>query len=391
MEKRPNVLVTFIESGIGHITPAEAISDSLKKKYEDKFNIIEDYIMHGNKVTENFENFLVKQVKNTNFLRGTGNIIFALFEIIGRHKFFMFIHKTLFAKQTRETIKQMQKHNPDVVVVTHYFLTHCAIEYKRLYKNDLVIITYNPDINTHVWWDNRDGLFLVNNNIAKEEALGRRKFKPENIRQINFPIRDSLRYSNMNKAEFRNKYDIPQDKFCVIVADSAYAMGKSKKFTKQLLKTDREITILYIAGKNKKRYDYMIKRKEQLKQQGRTNITLKVYPFQKDIHELYAASDLFITKGGINSILDSVYMGTPVIVNFCPQPMEKAANKYFVKLENCGKSIFNAYKNRKVVEQIIDNPDMLNQYLENVAKFKGAESGSDMIADIIAEETNIKK
>ena len=42
---KKKILVTFIESGFGHITSARAISDSLKKKYGDVYDIEDCDIM----------------------------------------------------------------------------------------------------------------------------------------------------------------------------------------------------------------------------------------------------------------------------------------------------------------------------------------------------------
>ena len=39
--RKPRILITFVEAGMGHIVSAQAISDSLKKKYGDKMEIIE--------------------------------------------------------------------------------------------------------------------------------------------------------------------------------------------------------------------------------------------------------------------------------------------------------------------------------------------------------------
>lgn len=68
MDKK-KILVTFIESGFGHITSAKAISDSLKEQYGEKYNIIDCNIMKDSEKTVTFEKFLTKQTKATNKIR----------------------------------------------------------------------------------------------------------------------------------------------------------------------------------------------------------------------------------------------------------------------------------------------------------------------------------
>lgn len=135
----------------------------------------------------------------------------------------------------------------------------------------------------------------------------------------------------------------------------------------------------------------MVKERYKLGKKGKTNITLRVYHFMPMIHELYKASDLFITKAGPNSILDSVLMGTPVCVNFCPQPMEKAAYIHFVKKLGCGFAQFKASKIRPTVEKLIDDPSLLDKYRDNIAGIAASENGADTIADFIYERALAKK
>lgn len=383
MDKKPKILFTFIESGMGHITSMQSIVDSMTKNYADEVEIINDYVMQHNESTVKYEKFLTKQVQNTNSIKGFGQFIFGILEIIGAQGLLRALHKTIFKKPFEIALQEIDKFKPDVIVSTHYFITHCAIEYKRRFNPNVLIVTYNPDNNTHLWWDRREGLFFVNNEMAKKEAIKRRRFKEENIRLVSYTKRQCILDTNESKEFYREKYGIPRDKFTVIIADGAYALGESKNFANKLFRTKMPLNILFIAGKNDKMYEYMTRKQAKLKEKGKDNITLQVYHFVPEIHELYRASDLFITKAGPNSILDSVLMGTPVCVNFCPQPMEEAAYKHFVKKLGCGMGVFHAFKIRKVVEACITDPHKLDIYKENIAKVAGSDNGADSVADSI--------
>lgn len=383
MQKKPKVLFSYIESGMGHITSMQAIVDSVTKKYSDEIDIVTDYVMSHSIITKKHETFLTKQVQNTNKFGGFGQFVFGIIEFLGGQGLLRSLYSTIF-KSTKEAIfARFKEINPDIIVSTHHAITHIAIEYQRKVDPSCEVITYNPDNNTHVWWDSRQGWFFVNNDFAKREAIKRRKFNPDNIIQVNYTKRQALLDANLSKEEYRQKYDLPVNKFTVIVADGVYALGKCKQFTNKLLKTKKELTIIFIAGKNEKMYNYMIKKGNKLKEKGKTNITLRVYGFMSNIHELYKASDVFITKAGPNSILDSLIMGTPVIVNFCPQPMEEAAYKHFIKKLGCGQAVFKPRKIKKIVESYIDNPSLLDIYSNNISHISNTENGADTIADFI--------
>ena len=374
---KKKIMVTFIESGFGHITSAKAISDSLKEKYSDVFDIEDCNIMKESEKSKSFEKFLTMQTKATNKIHGYGFFVFSILETFGGQKFLRFTHKTIFKNFVNATVEALANHNPDVIVSTHYFITFCAIEYKKRHNDNCLVITYNPDNNVHPWWDNRDGIFITNNIYATSEAVHRRKFVGENCKTVNFTARNDIVECNNSKEFYREKFGIDKDTFCVIVADGGYALGKCKAVTNELLKTKKKLTIISVAGKNQKTYNYFINKKIH------DNINFIPLPFVTNIHEFYRAADVFITKAGPNSVLDCIFMHTPVIIDYYPHPIEKATKKLFVDKFKCGEYIKSPRKIRKRIEEMIDDPGILKPYIKNTYKFKKECNGANEIADII--------
>lgn len=382
--KKPRVLITYIESGMGHIMSMKAIADELKKDYIDQLNLIETYIMQDDNddVKLKFEKFLTNQTKMTNKVRFYGSAIFFILESFGKQHFMRFIHQTIFKKATDATIAAMLANEPDVIISTHYFITYCAIVLKKKFLPNLTVITYNPDNNVHVWWDNRGDIFINNNETASKEAYKRRHFSQKALHSVFFTARNDLINANKTKEEYRKIYDI-NNNFTIIIADGAYASGQAKTVCNQLLKTTRNVNILFIAGKNEKMYNYFSKKALKVKK----NINLKVLKFQSKIYELYAASDIFITKAGPNAILDCVFMKTPVIVDYYAHPIEKATANLFIDKLGCGKKVYRKRKILKEVEELIDHPELLEKYRQNIEKnLDKRNNGAKQIADIIVSE-----
>ncbi len=385
---KKKVLMTYMESGMGHITSITSISDNLKALYGDEFEIVDSYIMQEDhdKTLKKFENLIIKQTKNTNKIKGFGNFIFFFIKLIGGVKTMRFLHRTLFKKYTDATLKAFEKRNPDIIVSTHYFMTFCALEYKKRINKNVKVITYNPDNNVHIWWDNREHLFLVNNENAFYEAIGKRKFNPALVKQVFYTARDEIVNFNLTKEQAREKLGIDKNKFCVIVADGAYACAKSKKITDQLLKTDKPLTLIMLAGKNEK----LLKHYNNLKEKNKVkpNIDFIVLPFTKTIYEYYKAADVFVTKAGPNAILDSVFMGTPIIVDYYAHPIEKATTKLFVDNYGVGKAIYKPKKVKKQIEMWIDNRTELDLYADNTHKIDKFQNGGKEVAQLIYDESN---
>lgn len=379
--------MTYMESGYGHISSITSISDNFKRLYADEFEIIDSYIMQedNDPILRKWENFIIKQTKDTNRIKGYGNFIFFFLKLMGGPRFMRAVHRGAFRKTVMHTLEAFKKRDPDIIVSTHYYMTFAALEYKRLVNKNVKVVTYNPDNNVHEWWDNRGHLFIVNNEEAFYDAIGKKKFNPAQVKQVFYTARNEILNANGTQEEYRKKLGIPQDKFCVIVADGAYACAKSDKVTTELLKTDKPITIIMLAGKNEK----LLKKYQNLAASDKLkkNITLIPLAFTKEIYEYYKASDVFITKAGPNAILDSVFMGTPIIVDYYAHPIEKFTTKLFVNEYGVGKAIYNVKRIRKQVEEWIDNPSDLAVYAENTKKVDKHNNGGEEVAKLIYAES----
>ncbi len=386
MDKK-RVLMTYIESGMGHITSITSISDNLKKFYGDQFEIIDSYIMDedDDKSLKSWENFIIKQTKNTNRVRGFGDFIFFFLNMMGGVKFMRATHRSVFVKFTRHCMEAFRKRKPDIIVSTHYFLTFAALEYKRKIDPNCKVVTYNPDNNVHCWWDDRPHLFVVNNERAYNEAVGKRKFAPEMVKKVDFIARDDIINANSTREEYREKYGIDKDKFCVIVADGVYACGKARKVVDQLLNSDKEMTLVFLAGKNDKLFNKYTAMKESGK--VKENIKLIVLPFTKEIYEWYKAADVFVTKAGPNAVLDSVFMGTPVLIDYYAHPIEKATTRLFIDQYKVGKAIYSPKKIKVQIEKWIEDSSELKEFEKNTSVIDKNNNGGKAIADYIYEES----
>lgn len=380
--RKPRILITFVEAGMGHIVSAQAISEALKKKYGNKMEIIESYLLRDsdNPVLPKYEEFLVRNTQLYSKVPAYGDIQFASMHILGAQNTLKLIHNTIFYSQTKATIEEYDKYRPDVIVCTHYFLLYCAVEYKRKYNPDVIIVAYCPDNNVHGWWDNRADVIYTNNPLATKQAYDLR-FKNGHVVETFYPTRSDVVESNESKEYYRSKFGIPPEKFAVVIADGVYAKAKVKSVCNELLKTRLPLTICVLAGKNEKMKQYFDAKKKKVK----PNITLLTYGFIKEAPQLYGACDLFITKGGPNAVLDSVMMGTPIIIDYCASPIERATQQLFTERYFCGYHLVSPKRIRKQVEVLIEKPQLLEGIRETLSFFDKSKNGAEEIADDIAE------
>lgn len=387
MDKK-KVIVTFCEAGQGHIVTAEAIADSLEKKYSDKIDVERAYIFRDSKDKDlqNYEKFAINEVKKSNRNKFHLGAQLVAMKIFGEQGTLKLSFSVAFRKVKKKLIEYFSKKNADAIVSTYFAPYHISCCAKAKGKVNSLIVAYDPDHNVHGWWDRRGDVFITNNPDATKEAINVRKFKEEKVKTVNFIARQKIIECNEDKEYFRKKYNIPQDKFAVILADGAYAAAKLESFTDELLKIDLPITIIPVCGKNEK----LLEKYNAIKDNLPDNITLMPQPFLTDIHEYYKACDLFVTKAGPNAITDCVFMHTPILTNFYSGEIEKTSNKLFTETYRTGVYCPDKHKARELIESYIKKPKLLEEYIKNTNQIDKNKNGADEIADIIAQNLGIK-
>ncbi len=390
---KQKILLTYVESGFGHISSMDSIYDALCEKYGDVYDIQKSYILteDGFKNLVGMNKFVIKQVQNTNKIPYFGRFIFPIISLLGGQKVMRFFHRQMAVKSFKQGLKALQMRKPNVIISNHYFTNLLAVEYKRRIDPDVVVINYNPDPTLHTFWDKRDGLFIVNNPLALAKAQ-KYKFKPENLRMVTPCVRQCVEKNTLTREQLRDKFGLPQDKFTVVIADGGYMLGRGTKFAKALIKSGLPITLCVIAGNNKKRY-----KKFQAIENGTSRLkvapsmTFKAYEFMTNAYELYGAADVFLTKGGPNAVLDSLYMHTPVMINYCPHVIEAGTVKVFIKEHGCGETTFTKRNAVKRIRAFIKDKSELMEYEDNIDELIADGNGATAVADIInAEAVNQK-
>ena len=164
-----------------------------------------------------------------------------------------------------------------------------------------------------------------------------------------------------------------------------YAKAKTRAIAYELMKSELPLTICVIAGKNEE----LLAELEGIKGTLPENITLIPLGFVKEAPKLYAACDVFITKAGPNAILDSVMVGTPIIVSSYASDIEKITKNLFVNTKGCGYYEKNVKRVRELTEHLAQHPEELMAKAENLKFFDKTRNGADEIAKDVAKTLGI--
>jgi len=380
---KKNVLVNYVEAGMGHITAAMSIAESLKRYHDNTLNIKDAHIFRdsGNKALVDFEKYISGHTKSYSKNKYASDIHHSLMEMVGPQRTLKLAHDLWMREAKKASIDYYRKESPDIIVTTFFSDAYFAKCYQKKFNKECKVVTYNPDPDVHGWWYNETDCFIVNNPVAYKQAI-ERGFPEENVKQVPFIMRSDIINLNLSKKECREKHGIPQDKFVTVLSDSVYGAAKLGIFTDELLKTSEEMVIMPAVCRN----EDLMTRYTDLATKQPANIDLIPIGFRFDLFEFFKAADVVVAKSGPNTLLDCGFMGTPVIVNHCATPTEKFSRDLFVHEYGVGESIDDPVACRKRLETFVANPGLLGNYQENARKrFDPTKTGGQAIADIICD------
>lgn len=376
--KKKRILVTYIEAGFGHITTANSIADAIEALHDPNIEVIRKFMFSEDPVLRKTEKRFVKEVKIANMFPWYNRIQMAATHILGIHNSLPFVVSTIWRRVRNRYLKELEKIRPDIIIDTHYLTSFFATQYRDKIDSHVKVVTYNPDNNVHNWWNLRVDKFIVNCRMGFDDAL-KHDFDRKKLMMVPFVTRQEIMEVTEDKSYYRAKYNLPQERFTIMVAAGGYGKSGMRRVIKALMNVKQPITLIAICGTNKLLYNQL----QLLKNNTPDNIDLRPYEFVKKVYELNRASDMFLTKGGPNAMLDSVLMGVPVGVFYCASHIEKMSAFLFTYILNCGRFLPRANQIVEWVNSCAGDSTILDFFIRNTKAIREAGNGANDIAKFI--------
>jgi UDP-N-acetylglucosamine--N-acetylmuramyl-(pentapeptide) pyrophosphoryl-undecaprenol N-acetylglucosamine transferase len=290
--------IVFAAGGTGgHIYPAIAIADELKKLNE-KIDIY--FIGARGKIEEKIipsYGYRLKLIDIRGFYRNTNlkNLVVLI----------------KLAKSIRETKMFLREYKPEIVFGTSGYVSGPVLwaAHKLSILTGLIGGDFYPAVTTRMLSSKVDRLFL---NFEESKKFFKRQ---DNIEIVHYPIRQNLK--KYPREEALKYFGLDGSKKTLFVfGGSQGASSINKAMLKCIANiTNENIQIIWQTGKN----DY-----EVVKERVRDNKFVKVYEYIERIDYGYSASDLIVCRAGISTIMETAYYGGSVV--FVPYPF--AANNH---------------------------------------------------------------
>ncbi len=318
---KPKVLFTFVEAGMGHIIPMNGIYKAFCKKYGEQCEAVKSYVFSespSKEVREMGEALAAhtKRVANDNFYNFIEAVSYGF-----SSKTTLAILDARFKKAIKAFSAELAKICPDLIVSSYYLPSHIAAKTNEAGLTDTLIATYSPDPYIYPAWDRDCDLFIVNNDNAEHMAL-KKGFSEDSVKKIPFVYDEKITDSKLTKDEARKKTGI-DDKFTVLFTNGAYGTKRTGRLLEKLVDANLGINLLAVCGNDKSMLDKVMCLKEK-----NSGTHIIATGFTDKLHEFMIASDIAIGKGGSNTIMESVYLGCPMIINAEASRLETETAKY---------------------------------------------------------------
>ena len=376
-DRKPRIVFTFIEAGMGHIIPERAVADALEQKYGDKVEVVRSYFYRetGNEELKKFEQTLVKPVEVQSRSKFYGKLCMFGLWLFGDTISHEFVMRMRGSKSVRPALEHMRELDADVVFATHWAATYYIGKMK---KDRPYSVLYCPDLYSNGMFNMDCNDFLISTEEGLAEANRERMYGGGNASLVTYPIRNEAFALEGKRSEWRRELNIPEDRFTVVLSDGGYGMAKLEATVTELVKHKAEITIFAVCGKNAEGAERLKKLK------CAEGIDLRVFGFTDKMLEFLCAADLYVGKSGANSIAEPTFFGLPVILTKCITPIEVGTKKYFKDIIGNALFIRSPKKAAEKIAYFATHRAELKTLAENTKKRRAA-YGAEQIADLLYE------
>lgn len=205
---------------------------------------------------------------------------------------------------------EIKTYKPNSIICTHDYASGIVSKLRHFGKIDKNIKLYSilTDFFPHPYWESSidiDKVFIPYS--CGIEQLKSKGFRDDQIIETGVPLKEIF-YKEIDKQEIRKKLGI-EDKFTLIITSGGFGTGKNNEIVKLLLKSNLDIQIININGRNEKSKRICDKLIQKAKATNVHNLG-----FSSNMDELISASDLMISKGGCLTISESICKKVPLLI-----------------------------------------------------------------------------
>ncbi|MFT3745741.1 MAG: glycosyltransferase [Pyrinomonadaceae bacterium] len=314
----PKILIISSDTGGGHRSAAQAISDGFDKFWKGDSSVVK--IIKGVEESHHITDKLVNIYNWT--LKNKQHWMKYLYWVVNkiRPETREFFHKRCMG-YIRD---QFEKWCPHVVVSVHPLTQHIFArilrELKLTDQVPLVTVVTDPCYGFWKGWACDDvSLYLVANEDAKAQLLDY-GVSPEKIKISGMPVNPKFREVDEKDAQdARRVYGLDPDKFTVFVNAGWVGGGNIPQIFRELVRGELDVQAIFLAGKNE---ELRLEAEEIAKH---AKFPVKVIGYSDEIEKLMHSANVMVSKLGGLTTFEALACRLPIIADATTPPMPQEA------------------------------------------------------------------
>jgi processive 1,2-diacylglycerol beta-glucosyltransferase len=352
------VLILSLTVGAGHNVVAGVIAEDLEKKGHSTkiIKMCDDF---------KFQNWLITKAnfRAAKYFPKTYKKVYDSYR--GKDVFYK---DSFFEKFDPKLVDEINEFEPDVILSTHVMGQVFALIYKNKFKKQptLYFIATDYELPPQVLKQN-DYVIVADNYFV--DMFMKKGYTEEQILPFGIPINPKFATSH-NSSEVKAEFNLKNNVFTIMLMNGGAGIGNIAKIFKHLVKTQDDIQVIVINGKNKKSYDLVNKLSKK------TSKHIVNIGFTKEVDKLMEVSDVLITKTGCITVNEALSKNLPICTVKKMQEPEYSNMKFLhdrdaIIIANNNKDIYKAIKAAdlpKIKENMlfIYKPNTLNDITNHI-------------------------
>ena len=362
MPAKKKYLLFYLKTGGGHLAPAKAIHNYMKKHLTDS---VETKLLYGFEKTPRWVRFVIED--GYRILQYKGRWFFEFLYAMNKIPLFGKLSCYSVAGYMKKYLEEVIiAEKPDKILIFHFFLIQPIL--KILRKNNLKteVHTFVTDPFTpHPMWFMWGSInFIVFSQELKEKI--NRKFS-KNI-SVDFPFvldnKFSAKMDSDSVASLKSNLHYEAHKKVVLILGGGDGIPRGKRILRELLKADVNAQIAMVCGKN----DSLLKSANKLKDKYSAG-NLKIYGYVDFIYELINICDVVITKCGASTIMEILNLGKVSVVNDYIWEQEQG-NIDYLRERKLGIYEPAVKKLPEIIKDLFQDEDLYSFYKKNIENEK---------------------
>lgn len=278
-------------------------------------------------------------------------------------------------------LREIYTYQPDVIYCVHFYGAIALTDLKLAYNVPCKTIVANLDYVNSPFWEGGIGVdyFIVPNEDFIDPTL-KIGFKSEQIKPLGLPVNEKF-YFELDKIKTREKLGLDKDVFTIMVMFGGGHWGGGYKIFNDLIHclSGRKAQVIMINGRNQRDFDRIARKKFE------DNIRVLNVGFTNEVDLYMSASDVILNKLGGTSATEMINKKLPIIVTDKVSGQERY-NLNYLKSKGVAKSFKNKRELKKIIFDLMDNREHLEQMVENSSKLR--RNGIDNLAKFILSQPN---